>query len=108
MKNTTTLQEEIKAAKAQEFNSGKWHDIRTSLEQLREEYGNEPREWQLVRTAFHGGGHISTHHTATEALVAARRETQVTDCTCGCVCAVPADAELPNACETSSPYAAAR
>jgi len=109
MNETKTLRDEITAAHACEYNSSKWYDIRTSLEQLAEDYGlNATGPWALVRTAFHGGGLISTHKTATRAVEKARQNRS--DCTCGCVVVVLASKlnDLPTADATQNPYAGAR
>ena len=108
-KTLETLSSELKAAKLQAFNSSMWSNIEYDLQNLIAEHGSASvGPWMLVRTAFHGGGRISTHRTATAALKAARRFRG--DCTCGC-CGVVLAADyddLPAAVETRSPYATAR
>lgn len=104
-----TLKEEITEAKSREFNSKKWTDIHDQLKGLALEHGHdEAGPWVLVWTAFHGGGLVSRHKTATRAIEKSRK--MAGDCTCGCTAVVLAANydELPTAEKTSSPYAAAK
>jgi len=108
------LTDEIAAARATENGhvngSAKWCEIRGGLEQLAEQHGrDEAGPYVVVLTAFHGGGTVSRHATATRALERARRE-RVSDCVCGCTAVIVARNvdELPDACDVSSPYELAR
>lgn len=104
-----TLRTEIENAKAKEFNSAKWSEILGDLRELACTHGFDCEgPWSLVRTAFHGGGTISRHRSATRALEAARGFRS--DCTCGCCDVVLSEKvnELKNAEECSSPYSVAR
>lgn len=102
---TMKLKDEIRDAKAQQWDSAKWSDIRDSLEQLADEYGSSAvGPWVVVLTAFHGGGLVSRHQTATRAIERARRE-GIADCVCGCagVMSVAAFDALPAAQDQHNP-----
>ena len=103
------LRDEIREAKGQAYNSEKWTDIHQCLLQLAEQHGGSATgPWVVVWTAFHGGGLVSRHRTATRAIERARREGPA-DCTCGCTCVLPAAeyGDLPQAAECQHPYSAA-
>ncbi len=103
-----SLKSELAAAKSQSFNSAKWGEIEDCLRDLLENHGDIESKWCVVRTAFHGGGVVSTHRTATAAILKAR--SYRSDCTCGCCDVVRADqvASLKFASDCRSPYQAAR
>lgn len=103
-----SLKAELIAAKAQSFNSRKWSDVVDCLQDLLEQHGDVNGNWAVVRTAFHGGGLISTHKTATAAILKAR--SMRSECACGCSVIERADAvdSLPYAADCRSPYAGAR
>lgn len=104
-----TLQQEHKSAKAdrrEQPGSVVIADVLDSLQQLIDEYGAAATgPWLVVRTAFHGGGRISSHQTARRAIERARRESAA-DCTCGCAGVVPEAQfdELPDTETAKSPY----
>lgn len=105
---TRSLKNELIDAKAQAFNSKKWSDVEDSLRILIDEHGNIECRWAVVRTAFHGGGVVSRHKTATAAILKARSGRS--DCSCGCFAVVPESEieNLPVAEDSRSPYAGAR
>ena len=102
------LRTELIEAKSKEFNSRKWSEVSDDLQALLYEHGNIECRWAVVRTAFHGGGVVSKHKSATAALLKAR--SGKSDCTCGCFTVIPASKidSLPYASECRSPYTAAR
>ena len=66
--------------------------------------------WSLVRTAYHGGGLISQHRSAYNAVRAQwRLQMRSTDCVCGCYVVVETKdlGDLPHHAGTGSPYAGA-
>ena len=101
------LRDELKESRTENGKPG--YEIQMMIQDLSGYYGlDEEGPWLLVWTAFHGGGIVSKHKTATAAAKAKRRH-KSDDCTCGCTKIIAASdvEELPTADNASSPYHAA-
>lgn len=66
-----------------------------------------PTTYRVYRTAFHGGGLVSSHKTEAAAEEAARRARGNTACTCGCFKVVPPYEEPALMTEQPEPHCAA-
>ena len=56
------------------------------VERLADAYGLDMRSsgpWEVVRSSYHGGGHVSYHRSVLRAISRARSLTAV-ECSCGC------------------------